>query len=903
MPPHVPRKRHRNDEMDESPAHAPPAKRERVAKSKKTPSSQSKAVKGKQSLFDAVDGVERPKRTVEENKRFLEEQKGGEDEEEEEEEDSDDDEDFEDVPGIARASAHTHQIQNHKKNAKQGTDEEGSADEDEDEDEMDWEDAIPSASRSAGEGADTPINDISITLPAPGTGISTTNLAFADARGVVGKKGPSKIERQIRLTTHCVHVQFLMYHNCIRNSWLQDTEVQNILVGQLSEGLIAEVERWRKAVGLKLPDEDTTDTPSKSAGKPMAKSSKGKERAKNKSSTITERETRDRVRDWGADAERLEPDTPDLSHGDPTIRLLKFLAAYWRKRFRITAPSLQKCGYLAPAELQAEVKDWLEDSDDAERFGEKIKSKEELRIAAKKCEGSRDVGAQLFTALLRGVGLEARMVASLQPVGFGFSKAEDGNPRKKKESTVQQETSRKPESTPTRKSTRGNTKAAAISLDTSSSDELSDAPSDISTSPSIIDVTSKMSKKPIKAQNASPFPTYWTEVFSPVTKTFIPVVCLPSPLIANSPDLLASFTPSGKAAEKAKQVLAYVIGFSADGTAKDVTVRYLKKKQWPGKTKGVRVAKEKLPIYGRNGKVKKYIDWDWFAQVMSGYAKDPRIRTEAEEMEDEVELKPVAASKDTGADNGDGKVGGKPESLQAYKNSAEFVLGRHLRREEAILPNAAPVRHFTVGKGEKATTEPVFRRADVVTCKTVESWHKDGREVKHGEQPLKLVPIRAVTLIRKREVEDAHRETGEKPTQGLYSESQTDWIIPDPIGEDRKIPRNGFGNIDVYVSSMVPAGAVHVPLKGTAKLCKKLGIDFAEACTGFEFGKQRAVPVLTGVVVAEENEDLVKDAWRAEQVRVREREEKKKSEVALGMWKKFLQGLKIMERMHGEYGK
>ena len=58
---------------------------------------------------------------------------------------------------------------------------------------------------------------------------------------------------------------------------------------------------------------------------------------------------------------------------------------------------------------------------------------------------------------------------------------------------------------------------------------------------------------------------------------------------------------------------------------------------------------------------------------------------------------------------------------------------------------------------------------------------------------------------------------------------------------------------------MVPKGAVHIPLKNTVRICKRLGIDFAEAVTGFEFGKQRAVPVITGVVVAEEHEHAVTD--------------------------------------------
>ena len=188
-----------------------------------------------------------------------------------------------------------------------------------------------------------------------------------------------------------------------------------------------------------------------------------------------------------------------------------------------------------------------------------------------------------------------------------------------------------------------------------------------------------------------------------------------------------------------------------------------------------------------------------------------------------------------------------------------------------------------------------------MNCKTTESWHKEGREVKPGEHPLKYVPMRAVTKTRKLEIEERERIEGGKVQQGLYAKSQTDWIIPDPI-KDEIIPVNAFNNIDVYVPTMVPKGAVHIPLKGTARVCRKLNINYAEACTGFEFGKQRAVPVITGVVVAEENEHLVIDAWEAEEAEKARKEAEKRQKFVLGLWKKFYSGLKIVQRMKDEYG-
>ncbi len=52
--------------------------------------------------------------------------------------------------------------------------------------------------------------------------------------------------------------------------------------------------------------------------------------------------------------------------------------------------------------------------DDAETIYEKS----DFQEAAKKLKGSRDLGAQLFCALLRSADVETRLVSSLQPLSF-----------------------------------------------------------------------------------------------------------------------------------------------------------------------------------------------------------------------------------------------------------------------------------------------------------------------------------------------------------------------------------------------------------------------------------------------------------------------------------------------------
>ena len=63
-----------------------------------------------------------------------------------------------------------------------------------------------------------------------------------------------------------------------------------------------------------------------------------------------------------------------------------------------------------------------------------------------------------------------------------------------------------------------------------------------------------------------------------------------------------------------------------------------------------------------------------------------------------------------------------------------------------------------------------------------------------------------------------------------------------------------------------------------------------------------AVPVIEGVVVAEENAEMVHDAWRADQEIRREKERLAHEKRILQTWRKFVMGLRIMERVRAEYG-
>ncbi|KAJ9143899.1 Rad4-domain-containing protein [Coniochaeta hoffmannii] len=851
MPPVVPRKRLRAGSPSDRPVtpkpKAPPAKGKAVAPARKP------------TLFDDLDATSTPRSS---------EKPGSASRTINDSDDNDDDSsltslsdgDFEDVP---------------LPQAKRQKVEPGSSDNDSEEEDMEFEDVH----NFHFEVDDTP-------LPSGDLELTLTTDPHISLENMFGKKGPSKQDRKKRITTHCVHVMFLMWHNAVRNSWLCDPEVQGILLSHLQPGLWEEVERWRRNSGLEVPEE-------MSPSKPAVSRTKGKGKAKAAPTKPS--------RDWDQAAKRLERGAVDLSHGDPLFRLMKALSSWWKKRFRVTAPGMRKRGYMSAERLGRLTKAHDKGDNDPNRFGERIETLDEFRRCAQDCCGSRDVGAQLFTALLRGLGLEARMVASLQPVGFGWNKLEDADPERQEPSTT--ETPAEPSTIATdssgknpaqrnksvsrparRKSTQN-----VPSLEEEMSFELHADNSD----DEVVEVTMPTPKKgPIYDKDLE-FPHYWTEVLSPVTQKYLPVDAIVKSVVATNRDLVESLEPRGAKAERARQVMAYVVGFSQDGTAKDVTVRYLRKQVFPGRTKGMRIPVEKIPVYNRNGRVKRYDEYDWFKAVMRGYSRGSKQRpiTEVDEEEQATDLRPKQPQKK--------EVKEGEETLQYYKQSKEFVLERHLKREEAIVPTAKPVKTFK-NKG-KSDEEPVFSRKDVVQVKSAETWHKQGRAPLPGEQPLKRVPYRAATTNRRREIAEAEAATGEKVLQGLYSFDQTDWIIPEPI-KDGVIPKNGYGNIDLFAEHMCPEGAVHVPYRGAMRVCKRLAIDYAEAVVDFEFGHRMAVPVIQGVVIAEEHHDRVMEEIAKDEAERSRKEDEKRRKVALGMWRKMLVTMRIADQIERDYG-
>lgn len=132
----------------------------------------------------------------------------------------------------------------------------------------------------------------------------------------------------------------------------------------------------------------------------------------------------------------------------------------------------------------------------------------------------------------------------------------------------------------------------------------------------------------------------------------------------------------------------------------------------------------------------------------------------------------------------------------------------------------------------------------------------------------------------------------------LYAANQTTLYRPPPVVNGR-IPKNVYGNLDIYVSSMVPPGGSHITHPETARAARVLGIDYAQAVTGFDFKGRHGTAVISGAVVASEYCHAVKEVIEGFDDEKAQEEQLRSSVEALKAWKRLLVGLRIRERIEG----
>jgi hypothetical protein len=168
--------------------------------------------------------------------------------------------------------------------------------------------------------------------------------------------------------------------------------------------------------------------------------------------------------------------------------------------------------------------------------------------------------------------------------------------------------------------------------------------------------------------------------------------------------------------------------------------------------------------------------------------------------------------------------------------------------------------------------------------------------MKEGEQPVKHMNVASQRRGSSSDENDDNTSTA------LYSEMQTELYVPRPV-QNGVVPKNSFGNIDVYTPSMVPAGGAHIIRPSIAIAAQFSGIQYADAVTGFDFVRNKASPKLNGIVVAKENVDGLLAVWEGMMERVKGEEDRRNVQRILERWRRFFIKLGIRRRLDETHGK
>jgi xeroderma pigmentosum group C-complementing protein len=346
------------------------------------------------------------------------------------------------------------------------------------------------------------------------------------------------------------------------------------------------------------------------------------------------------------------------------------------------------------------------------------------------------------------------------------------------------------------------------------------------------------------------------EAFNEAAQKWVPI----DPVVTKSLAKPSKFEPP---ASDPQNLMSYVVGFEDDGSARDVTRRYVK--AFNAKTRKLRVE------ITRNGE-------KWWQKVLRSHEKPffgDRDVAEISELTSKSAAEPM------------------PRNIQDFKDHPVYALERHVRRNEVIHPKRV-IGHVGLGKStaRSEVSEPVYRRSDVHIVRSSDRWYRLGRDVKVGEQPLKRV---AVSRNQTGGFSDDEDENEPEETT-LYAEFQTELYVPPPVIQGR-VPKNTYGNLDVYVPTMVPPGGVHIKRPEAVRAARILGIDYADAVIGFEFRGRRGTAVLGGIVIASEYHEALEEVMTGLEDERRHAALEARSAEALRFWRLFLVKLRIAERV------
>lgn len=350
-----------------------------------------------------------------------------------------------------------------------------------------------------------------------------------------------------------------------------------------------------------------------------------------------------------------------------------------------------------------------------------------------------------------------------------------------------------------------------------------------------------------RGKHESNHPLFWAEVRDEYVNGWVAIDPLTSMVrLPTKSSVKVSVEPP---ANDSMNKMRYVIAFERRG-CRDVTRRYAS--SFNAKTR-----KKRLPHF----EDERFMD-----TLMGAFA--PKVYTS----EDKEEIKELAKYP---------LLEGIPTRVQDFVGHPVYALAECLHKNEILMPGAKPCGTLAIKKNQISL---IYRREDVKIARSAQSWYRRGRQVKIG------VPARTNKTQK-------NRLTGELDKVKMYTIDQTDLYKPPPVGDDGKVPKSEYHSIDIFTDTMIPEGGFYVKDPLAQKAAKILRVDYANAVTGVDFGKQGPRSRVLGVVVAKQYSSAVIEVISGLKAMEIEKAEAAEEARILELWRKLIVGIQIWERI------
>lgn len=245
-----------------------------------------------------------------------------------------------------------------------------------------------------------------------------------------------------------------------------------------------------------------------------------------------------------------------------------------------------------------------------------------------------------------------------------------------------------------------------------------------------------------------------------------------------------------------------------------------------------------------------------------------------------------------------------PKSLSGLRRNPNIVTKQTLRYNEALRDKSRSLTKIKLKDGYKVK---VYLGKQVLYGRTEYQWKLLARSVRPDqiEHPIKSKNNLSRTIKRKKL---------DGLLSPLYNFEQTCPYIKQEVCNG-KIPRNQYGNIEIFNSVMIPTDCTWVKwtyverILGSYNKKKKENatnplIEYVPVVVGFDFKSKpgHAIPIRHGVLVLSTQLFLVKHIWFSGKLMIDRHNIRLKKMNSLNHWRTLLSQIRIKKRLDLQYG-